>query len=97
MIDRIRNQEFREKFGFTPLSAKMRENMLGWFGHVQRKTNDTPVRRNKCIIMEGKKNRERSRRTLEEQIKSEMHELHPSKDLTRDKDSWRRLIYVLDY
>ena len=26
--------EFREKLGVAPLSAKMRENRLRWFGHV---------------------------------------------------------------
>ena len=56
IMDRIRNQEFREKLEVAPLSAKMRplsakmrENMLRWFGHVQRKTHDAPVRRIKCI------------------------------------------------
>ena len=32
--NRIRNQEFRERLGVPPLSAKMRENMLRWFRHV---------------------------------------------------------------
>ena len=65
MMDRIRNQEFREKLGVAPLSAKMRENRLRWFGHVQRKTHDAPVRRIECIIVEGKRSRGRPRRTWE--------------------------------
>ena len=40
-MDRIKNQEFREKLGVAPLSAKMCENRLRWFGHVQRKTADS--------------------------------------------------------
>ena len=87
MMDRIRNQEFREKLGVAPLSAKMRENRLRWFGHVQRKTHDAPVRRIECIIVEGKRSRGRPRRTWEEQIKSDIHELHISKDLTSDRGS----------
>ena len=96
MLDRIRNQEFRETLRVAPISAKMRENRLRWFGHVQRKTHDAPVRRIECIIVEGKRSRGRPKRTWEEQIKSDMHELHLSKDLTRDRASWRRLIQVLD-
>ncbi|CAO2842404.1 unnamed protein product [Amaranthus hypochondriacus] len=96
MLDRIRNQEFRETLRVTPISAKMRENRLRWFGDVQRKTHDAPVRRIECIIVEGKRSRGRPKRTWEEQIKSDMHELHLSKDLTRDRASWRRLIQVLD-
>ncbi|XP_057543515.1 uncharacterized protein LOC130821750 [Amaranthus tricolor] len=45
MIDKIINQEFREKLGVVPLSAKMRENRLRGFGYVQRKTYDAPERR----------------------------------------------------
>ena len=47
MMDMIRNQEFMEKLGVAPLPAKMRENRLRWFGHMQRKTHDAPVRRNR--------------------------------------------------
>ena len=97
MMDKIRNQEFREKLGVTPLSAKIRENRLRWFGHVQRKIHDAPVRRIECIIVEGKRSRGRPRRTWEEQIKSDLHELHLFKDLTRNRASWQRLIHVLDY
>ena len=96
MMDRIRNQEFREKLGVAPFFAKMRENRLRWFGHVQRKTHDAPIRRIKCIIVEGNRSRGRLRRTWEEHIKSDLHELHLSKDLTRDRSSWRRLIHVLE-
>ena len=51
MMDRIRNQEFRKKLGVTPLSTKMRENKLRWFGHVQRRTHDASVRSIECIIV----------------------------------------------
>jgi hypothetical protein len=97
MMDRLRNQEFREKLGVAPLSAKMRENRLRWFGHVKRKTYDAPVRRIESIIVEGKRGRGRPRKTWEEQIKSDLHELHLSRDLTMDRGSWRRLIHFPDY
>ena len=97
MMDRIRNREYREKLGVAPLSAKMREHRLRWFGHVQRSTHDAPVRRVGRIIVEGKRSRGRPRRTWDEQIKIDLHDLHLSKDLTRDRATWRRLIHVLDY
>ena len=97
MMDRIRNQEFKEKLGVAPLLAKMRENRLRWFGHVQRKTQDAPVRRIEYIIVEFKRSRGGPKRMWEEQIKSDIHELHLSKDLTRDRGSWGHLIHVLYY
>ena len=63
LMDRIRNQDFRDKLGIAPIAEKMRENRLRWFRHVQRKTFDVPVRRVASIIIEGKRSRGRSRRT----------------------------------
>ena len=42
MMDRIKNQEFKEKLGVAPLSAKMRENRLRWFLGMCRKRHMTP-------------------------------------------------------
>ncbi|XP_057543859.1 uncharacterized protein LOC130823249 [Amaranthus tricolor] len=53
LMDRIRNQEFRVRLGVSPISEKMREHRLRWFGHMQRKTFDTPVRSVESIIVEG--------------------------------------------
>ena len=97
LMDRIKNQEFRDKFGVAPISGKMRENRLRWFGHVQRKTFDAPVRRVKSFIVEGMRSRGRLRRTWGEQIRVDLHELNLSADLTRNKSNWRRYIHVVDY
>ena len=35
-MDKIKNQEFREKLGVALLSIKMREYKLKWFEHVQK-------------------------------------------------------------
>ena len=76
LMDRIRNKEFREKLGAAPISAKRHENRLRWFKHVQRKTFDAPVRRIESIIVEDKRSRGRLRRTRDEQIKVDLHELN---------------------
>ena len=97
IIDRIENQEFREKLGVAPLAAKMRENRLRRFGHVQRKDFDSPIRRVESIIVEGKRSRGRPKKTWVEQIKNDLNELRLSADLTRDRSNWRHQIHVLDY
>ena len=77
IMNRIKNQELREKPGVAPLAAKMRENRRTWFGHVQRKNFDSPVRRIESIIVEGKRNRGRLKTTWVEQIKNDLRELCP--------------------
>ena len=97
LMDRIKNQEFRDKLGVALISGKMREKRLMWFGHVQRKTFDAPVRRLESIIVEGKRSRDKPKRTWDEQLRVDLQKLNLSADLTRDKSSWRRHIHVLDY
>ena len=98
LMDRIRNQKsLGTTLGVAHISGKMRKNRLKWFRHVQRKTFAAPVRRVESIIVEGKRGRGRPRRTWDEQIKVDLHELNLSKGLTRDRGSWRAHIHVLDY
>ena len=97
LMDRIGNQEFKGKLGVAPISGKMRENRLSWFGHVQRKTFAGSVSRVESIIVADKRGRGRPWRTWDKQIKVDLHELNLSEGLTRDMGSWRRHIHVLDY
>ena len=63
LMDRIRNQEFRDKLGVASIFGKMRENKLRLFGHMQRKIFDAPVRRVESITVEGKRTQGRPKRT----------------------------------
>ena len=64
---------------------------------MQRKDFDNPVRRVESIIVEGKRNRGRPKKTWVEQITNDLNELRLSADLTRDRSSLRRQIHVFDY
>ena len=43
-LDKIRNEYIRQKVGIAPIDEKMRETRLRWFGHVNRRPLDAPVR-----------------------------------------------------
>ena len=43
--DRMRNEYIREKVGVAPMTDKIRESRLRWFGHIKRRPSDDPVRR----------------------------------------------------
>nr|XP_009758201.1 PREDICTED: uncharacterized protein LOC104210926 [Nicotiana sylvestris] len=53
MIDKIRNEDTRKTVGMAPIYDKMREARLRWFGHVQRRSLDVPVRRCERLVVVG--------------------------------------------
>jgi len=46
------------KIGVTSIDEKMRERCLRWFGDVQRRAINAPMRKNELIQVEGTKNLE---------------------------------------
>ena len=42
--DKVRNDDIRDRLGVTPIEEKLVQHWLRWFGHVQRRPPETPVR-----------------------------------------------------
>ena len=71
--DKIRNDCIRKKVGVADIGGKMTETRLRWFGHVQRRPLEAPVRQvDQMVCSPIKKGRGRPRRTLEEVIKRDL-------------------------
>ncbi|KAK4347827.1 hypothetical protein RND71_034166 [Anisodus tanguticus] len=51
--DMSRNDDIRDKVGVSSVEEKMREARLRWFGHVQRRDINAPVRRCERLAMDG--------------------------------------------
>ena len=84
--DRIRNDHIRERVGVAPISEKMREYRLRWYGHVQRRELDDPVRIVEQMEREPYiRNRGRQKRTLDEVIQRDMLVKNLSSEMTRDR------------
>nr|CBL94163.1 putative RNA-directed DNA polymerase (Reverse transcriptase) [Malus domestica] len=95
--DKIRNEDIRGKVGVAEIEGKMRENWLRWFGHVQRRPTDAPIRR--CDYgtkVQGRKGRGRPRKTLEETLRKDLEYLDLMEDMTQDRAQWRSKIHVAD-
>ncbi|KAM1748371.1 hypothetical protein ACFX12_009373 [Malus domestica] len=95
--EKIVNEDIRGKVGVAEVEGKMRENRLRWFGHVQRRPTDAPVRR--CDYgteVRGRRGRGRLRKTLEETLRKDLEYLDLTEDMTQNRAQWRSRIHIAD-
>ena len=84
--NKIRNKDIWGKVGVAEIEGKMRENRLRWFGHVQRRSTDAPVRRYDYETeVQGRMVRGRPRKTLEYTITKDLEYLDLTEDMTQDR------------
>ncbi|KAM1889548.1 hypothetical protein ACFX13_047518 [Malus domestica] len=95
--DKIRNEDIRGKVGVAGIEGKMRENRLRWFGHVQRRPTDAPIRRGDYgTEVQGLRGRGIPRKTLEETLRKDLEYLDLTEDMTQDRTQWRSKIHIAD-
>jgi hypothetical protein len=95
--DRIRNDDIRDKLGVAPIQEKLVQYRLRWFGHIQRKPPEAPVRSGILSRPENTRRGEgRPRLTWEEAIKKDLKEWNISKELVFDRSAWKMAIHVLE-
>ncbi|PVH39123.1 hypothetical protein PAHAL_5G442400 [Panicum hallii] len=93
--DRVRNEEIRDRVGVAPLEEKVIQHRLRWFGHVQRRPPEAPVRSG--VLKRGdniKRGRGRPRLTWDETVKRDLKEWNIAKELAMDRSAWRLAINV---
>lgn len=94
-LDRIRNEDIRNKVGVAPVEEKMREHRLRWFGHVLRRPLDAPVRKKVCFQEnEGKRGRGRPKVTWAKVVKHDLLEWEIDWRAVVDRRKWREAISV---
>ena len=71
----------------------MRESYLRWFGHVQKRLTNSPVRKSELIQVEATK-KGRGRPKLVEVIKKDMAIKGVTKSMTINRVEWRKTIYM---
>ncbi|PUZ46468.1 hypothetical protein GQ55_7G080900 [Panicum hallii var. hallii] len=81
--DRVRNEEIRDRVGVAPIEEKLIQHRLRWFGHVQRRPPEAPVRSG--VLKRGDN---------DETVKRELKEWNIAKELAMDRSAWRLAINV---
>ncbi|PUZ44177.1 hypothetical protein GQ55_8G069400 [Panicum hallii var. hallii] len=93
--DRVRNEEIRDRVGVAPIEEKLIQHRLRWFGHVQRRPPEAPMRSG--VLKRGdnvKRGRGRPRLTWDETVKRDLKEWNIAKELAMDRSAWRLAINV---
>jgi hypothetical protein len=42
-MDRVRNDDIRDRLGVAPIEEKLVQHRLRWFGHIQRRPSEAPM------------------------------------------------------
>ncbi|XP_070048567.1 uncharacterized protein [Nicotiana tomentosiformis] len=96
MMDKIMNDDIQEKVHVAPIDDKRQKARLRWFGHIQRRSSDSPIRRCERLVVEAtRRGRERPKKYWGEMIRQDMARLQISEDMTLDRKMWRSSIRVV--
>jgi hypothetical protein len=85
----------RERLGVAPVEEKLIQHCLRWFGHIQRRPIEAPVRSGVIRRFDNeKRDRERQNLTWEESVKRDLKDRCITKELALDRREWKLAIHV---
>ncbi|KAG2546542.1 hypothetical protein PVAP13_9KG032757 [Panicum virgatum] len=91
--DRVRNEVIRDRVGVAPIEEKLTQHRLRWFGHVQRRPPEAPVRNEVLERVDNvKRGRDRHNLTWDESVKRDLKDWNISKEIALDRSAWRLAI-----
>lgn len=85
-----------ERLKIAPLEAKMSENHLRWFGHLQSRPLSAPVTKCDDINIDQGRGRGRPKPTWIFIIQKDMMNCGLCDDLEFDPNKWRKIIHVVE-
>jgi hypothetical protein len=93
--DRVRNDDIRERLGVAPVEEKLVQHRLWWFGHIQRRPVEAPIRSG-VIRRSGNEKRDKGwpNLTWEESVKRDLKDWCITKELALDMKEWKLAIHV---
>ena len=95
MSYRVQNEAIQERVGVAPIEEKLTQHRLRWFGHIQRRPPEAPVRSGvlKCVD-KVKMGRGRPKLTWDESVKRDLKDWNISEEVALDRSAWRLAINV---
>ncbi|XP_050673484.1 uncharacterized protein LOC126971305 [Leptidea sinapis] len=93
--DKVESKYIRGSFKVAPITDKISETRLRWYGHVMRRPDDYVVK--KCLSMAARKRgRGRPQTTWMTKVQRDMKRLGLSDEDAKTRSTWRRMITKAD-
>jgi hypothetical protein len=93
--DRVRNEVIRKRVGVALIEEKITQHRLRWFGHIQRRPPEEPVRSGVLKRVDKvKRGRGRPKLTWDESVKGDLKDWNISEEVVLDRSAWRLAISV---
>src|SRR6185295_3658339 len=93
--DRVRNEFIRERVRVSLIEEKLTQHRLRWFGHIQQRPPEAPVRSGVLKrVNKVKRGRGRPKLTWDESVKRDLKDWDISEEVAVDRSAWRLAINV---
>ncbi|EYC12765.1 hypothetical protein Y032_0046g1411 [Ancylostoma ceylanicum] len=89
-LDRICNQDIRQRFGVTPITDKLREARLRWYGHVLRAESDSVCKIGFNLDVTGKRPKGRPKQRWMDTLHADLKTVGMHPDQAHDRTKWRQ-------
>ncbi|KIH47114.1 hypothetical protein ANCDUO_22830 [Ancylostoma duodenale] len=94
--DRISNEVVRSTFGVAPITDKIREARLRWFGHVQRREGGSVAKTALNLDVKGIRTRGRPKTRWLDCVKFDMDEVQLTARDANDRNKWKKKCSTAD-
>jgi hypothetical protein len=95
-LDRIPNDTIRQAITVAPITDKLKETRLRWYGHVRRREEDHLAKRVMSLEVEGKRSRGRPKFRWLDKIKVDLKESGLTDQDALDRAKWKRMTRTAD-
>ena len=86
--DRKSSKQLLVKFQLQPIRTVMQRGRLRWFGHVERIEDNNWVKRCRVMEVEGNMGRGRPKKTWEQVIAADHHNMGVNREIAQDRNVW---------
>uniref|UniRef100_A0A914WD71 Reverse transcriptase domain-containing protein n=1 Tax=Plectus sambesii TaxID=2011161 RepID=A0A914WD71_9BILA len=95
-LDHVMNVDVRRRMGVAPITTKMREARLRWFGHVVRSAEGTVANTAYHLSPPGRRPRGRPKKRWMDCMKEDMRALQLTPEDAQDRVKWKKACQTAD-